>query len=146
MKHRIILVSIAVFLGVVAWLTIFLKNPGSNGLCINDFVCEDFWNFGVRLPIYYGMQYLVGILFIMAILPINFIKIWLRIFIPALILSLLMVLSSPTDCSAPLMLCFNKLNLTQGLGKVLLILTLLIILTKSLYLWFISYRHKKLSK
>lgn len=145
MKHRIILISVAVFLGIIMGLTVLLKNPGSNGLCINNFSCEDFWNFGVRLPIYYGMQYLIGILLIMSIFSINFIKIWLKIFIPSLVLSFLIILSAPTDCDAPLMLCFDKLNLSKGLGTLLLILTILIIISKSLYLYIVSRKDKKIS-
>jgi len=145
MKHRIILVLVAILLGIIILSTVYLKNPGSNGLCVNDFGCEDFWNFGVRLPIFYGLQYIIGILLIMAVIPSTFIKIWLKFGVPFLFLGLLLILSTPTDCSAPLMLCFNKLNVTQGLGKLLLIITGLIIITKSLYLWFVSKKNKKIA-
>ncbi len=145
MKHRIILISLAFLFGVVIYLTVFLKNPGSNGLCINSFSCEDFWNFGVRLPIYYGLQYFVGSLLLISIFSFSYVKIWMKFTIPFLLVGLLVIISTPTDCDAPLMLCFNKLNITHSLGKLLIILTVIIILSKYIYNLYISRKNKIIS-
>jgi len=119
MKHRIVLVFITIFLCFI------FRSTG---------LLDTYW--ALSFP------YLIGSVFLMALLPFNFLKIWLMIMIPVLLIGLVIISNISLTC-AGWIVCFNKITVVNGFAKLFLIFTILIILSKSLYLWFIFRRNKR---
>jgi hypothetical protein len=141
MKHKIILVSVTILLGVIAWYFRSLLQSGSIGLCNGNFSCESILFRGVAWPFINSSSYLIVSTLILAFIPYSFLKIWLKIMIPYFIIALILVIETPALCGG--MICFDRTLIASGLAKLFLILTILIILSKSLYLWFIFRRNKR---
>ncbi len=119
MKHRIILILIAICL-----LAVF-KFFG---------LLDSYWS--------YSLPYLIISLFLMTLLPVKFIKIWLIIMIPILLISLVISLNTSKTCSG-WAICFDRIIVVKGLSKLFLILTVLIVISKFIYIWSVSRKERK---
>ena len=141
MKYRIILVFTTILLWVIAWYLRSLLQSGSVGVCNGSFSCESILFRGVAWPFVDSSSYLIISTLILAFLPYSFLKTWLKIMIPYFIIALILVIETPILCGG--MICFDRTLVASGLAKLFLILTILIIFSKSMYLWFIFYRNKR---
>ncbi|MEI7513024.1 MAG: hypothetical protein WCJ74_00180 [bacterium] len=142
MKHRIILLVFVVISGLVLWFADFFKDPNVIRVCVGvDDQCVSDWFYGVWLPVYKSLPYLISSIAILIFFPYNFLKIWMKIMIPYFVLALLLVATTSALCGG--MICFDRTLIATGLSKIFLILTILILLIKSIYLFVISKRKQK---
>jgi len=141
MKHRIILILIAVLLGVIALYFESLLRSETIGVCQGNTLCESSWFRGVIWPFLDSFWYVIISILFFVLFPFSFLKIWMKIMIPYFVVAFLLVASTPPLCSG--FLCWDRNLIASGLAKLFLILTILIILSKSIYLWVISRRNKK---
>ena len=140
MKHRIYLVFVVILLVILIPFSKWLRFPAENGLCNNNFLCESYWLDGVALPLSNSLIYLIFSVAILIPFSFSVLKTWLKIMIPYFIVSLYFVAVTPDVCGG--MLCWDRTLVASGLSKVFLILTILIVLTKSIYLFVVSKRAK----
>jgi len=142
MKHRIIVILILVLLILVMFFSTLLKFPEKNGLCQSDFACEEFWVRGVFWPINYSLIYLISSLALLIFFPYPFLKAWLKIMIPYFVIAFIAVITTPALCGG--MICFDRTLVATGLSKLFLILTILILISKGVYVLIISKRKNKI--
>ena len=141
MKHRIIIFLILLSSFFIMFYSKWLKFPEQIGLCLNDFMCEEFWIRGVFWPINESIIYLISSLTILIFFPYTFLKTWLKIMIPYAIVAFIIVSLTAPLCSG--MICFDRTLVASGLSKIFLILTIIILLIKSIYLLVTSKRKSK---
>lgn len=144
MKRRIILISIILLLGFVFWSLKYLVQPEILGLCINNGLCDSFWSLGVSWPLHESLLYLIASMIPFIFLPFSFLKIWLKIIIPYFIIALFFIISTPEVCSG--IICFDRTLVASGFAKLFLILTILIIIVKSIHLFVISKKENNVKK
>jgi hypothetical protein len=143
MKHRIIIFVLGMVLGLAFWFADFFKDPNIMGVCIGvGGFCKSDWLDGVWFPIYKSLPYLISSLALLIFFPYSFLKTWMKIMLPyAFIAFFLVVMTSPL-CSG--MICFDRTLVASGLSKVFLILTILILISKSIYLFVLSKKSKRI--
>jgi hypothetical protein len=142
MKHRIILFLVLAILVILIPVSKWLRFPTEIGLCNKDFLCEEFWIRGVFWPMNDSVYYIISSIALLIFFPYSFLKTWMKIMLPyAFIAFFLVVMTSPL-CSG--MICFDRTLVASGLSKVFLILTILILISKSIYLFVLSKKSKRI--
>lgn len=116
--HRIILVSITILLVAVFYIFNLI---------------DTYW--ATTLP------YLISSIIIISIFNYSYTIIFLYIMLPVFLISLAITLNTSLTCDS-WAICFDRTLVASGFSKLFLILTILIILSKSLYLWIVSRRNK----
>ncbi len=140
MKHRIILFIICLILGALLLYSDFFKNPINLGFCGQGGLCESNWFYGVFLPTYNSLIYLIIAISVLIFLPYSFLKTWMKIMIPYFVVALMLVINTDSLCGG--MICFDRNIVASGFAKIFLILTILIILSKSIYLFVVSKKKR----
>jgi hypothetical protein len=141
MKHRIIIIIAVAILGIIFWKMDMFKDPRVFGVCKEiDDLCESNWFYGVIVPLYKSLPYLISSLALLVFFPYSFLKIWMKIMIPYSIIAFIIVSLTAPLCGG--MVCFDRTLVASGLSKIFLILTILILLTKSIYLFFKNRKNK----
>ncbi|MEI6480634.1 MAG: hypothetical protein WCO12_03920 [bacterium] len=141
MRHRIILAVIIFFFGALFYFWNFFKDLTFFGVCSQKGFCESDWLDNVWFPVYNIFPYLIASVSILIFFPFIFFKTWLKIILPYSVISLILISITPGLCGG--MVCFDRTDVAQGLSKIFLILTILIIIGKSIHLLVISKRNKK---
>lgn len=144
MKRRIILISSILILSLIFVLGNFLKNQYFISFCGEQGLCQSFWFYGIWLPFYNTIFYIIGAIVLFLFLPFSFLKIWLKIIIPYFIIALFFIISTPEVCSG--IICFDRTLVASGFAKLFLILTILIIIGKSINLFVISKKKNNVKK
>jgi len=141
MKHRIIVFILVTLLGIIFLSADYFKNPNIFGVCvgINGF-CKSDWLDGVWFPVYKSLIYIISSLTILIFFPFHYLKTWMKIMIPYSVVAFIIVSLTSPLCSG--MICFDRTLVASGLSKIFLILTVLILLTKSIYSLFVSRKLK----
>jgi len=134
-KYRIVILSISLVLFVLFLLSKVLRFPENIGLCHNGGLCESNIFYGIWLPLHNSILYLLASTFLLLFSPKNTFKLWAKIMIPVFIVSLLIIITTPDICSG--MICFDRTLVASGFAKLFLILTILIIVIKSVYNLFV---------
>ena len=143
MRHRITLAAIATALLIIGWLTTLIDFQNVLSWCGGNNECKNFWIFGFKQPLYWSIYYLFLSICFACIFSRKILFFWLKFAVPFVIVSLVLVSLAPLDCNASLMLCFQKVNTSQSLGKIFLTLTIIIVIAKSIHLLVVSKRNKK---
>ena len=146
MKHRLKILYVIIFLGIFMLILHFGDLSSISKFCGVDSNCKDLIIFGFKQPLYIGVQYILLSLVCLLIFSEKLFKTWFVFFKFFMFVSLLFVIFSPVDCNAPLMLCFDKVNVTKIFGALLLILTILILIIKSIYLHYSNRNIQKTAK
>lgn len=142
-KYRVFIIIILSFLFILFFLEKKLRFPVENGWCDKgDMPCESFWLDGIAMPIKYSLVYIISGVFLILFTTYSLFKLWLKIIIPFSILALIIIADTPALCVG--MVCFDRTVIASGFAKLFLILTVLIIISKSIHLWIISRKNKKL--
>lgn len=133
MSHRKILgillgVSI---LGIISGF--FIVYPEYFGVCVNNQDCIDskFLIFNIAHPLVLGLIPLLPILFILLFLPRAIFNTWKKFAVFIIPISIVLIIITPVYCHAPLGLCFDKKLTTQFLSISFAIISLIIIIYKS---------------
>jgi hypothetical protein len=143
MKFRVIMIILSIILGIILAFIHYSETRAILNFCGNDVLCESKWLFGVIKPLYVSLIYIVFSLLSMSFISYSFLKLWLKIMVPYFVIALALVISTPALCGE--MICFDRTLVAGGFSKIFLILTILIIISKSLYLYIISRKNKKIS-
>ena len=141
MKHRIIIFIVLVFLIALIPISKWLGIPEKISWCYSNFICESFWIRGVYWPLKESLIYLISALTVLIFFPISFLRIWLKIMVPYLVVAFLIIITTPELCGG--MICFDRTLMATGLSKLFLISTVVILLFRSIYLLIISKRKPK---
>jgi hypothetical protein len=142
MKHRIILFIVVLILGALFWYADFFKDPKILNICSNvDDLCESDWFYGIWVPIYRSLSYIISSIALLIFFPYSFLKTWMKIMLPYVFIAFFLVVMTSPLCSG--MICFDRTLVASGLSKVFLILTILILLIKSIYLIIVPKRKSK---
>lgn len=127
--------------GALWWYADFFKNPRVLGLCVGvDGFCKSEWLDGFWFPVYKSLPYLIASLSLLIFFPYSFLKTWMKIMIPYSIIAFIIISLTAPLCGG--MICFDRTLIATGLSRLFLILTILILLTKSIHLLIISKRRK----
>lgn len=128
MKNKMILISTVIILSIVLW---FSNNTNDKliNFCGSDFLCQSFWFRGVILPFNVSLIYLILSIVLIIILPLSFLKTWLKIIIPFSIIGIIITILTPELCGG--MICFDRTLVASGFGKLFLIITLVTVLVKT---------------
>ncbi len=141
MKHRIIIIFATAVLSLMFWKIDILKDPKVFGICLDEKgFCRADWLDGVWFPLLNALPYLISSLALLIFFPYSFLKIWMKIMIPYSIIAFIIVSLTAPLCGG--MVCFDRTLVASGLSKIFLILTILILLTKSIYLFFKNRKNK----
>ncbi len=142
MKHRIVIGLAVVIFGIIFWKIDYFKDPEVLGICsgVKGF-CKMDWLEGVWFPILNLLPYLISSLALLIFFPYSFLKTWLKIMVPYFIIAFIVVVASPALCGG--VGCIDRTLMATGLSKIFLGLTILILLSKSVYLLIISKRKSK---
>jgi hypothetical protein len=143
LKSRIAMIILLVVLVVVLILIHYLKTQTILFFCEKNILCESEFFYGVLIPIYYSLFYLILSFLVLIFLPYSFLKLWLKVMIPYSIIALILIIETPALCGE--IICFDRTDVAGGFSKLFLILTVLIIISKFIHLYFLSRRNKKLS-
>lgn len=141
MRHRIILFLVLVALVILIPISKWLRFPEQIGLCHGDFLCESFWTRGVFWPINESVYFIISSIALLIFFPFAYLKTWMKIMLPYAFIALFLIVMTPALCSG--MICFDRTLIASGLSKIFLILTILILIIKSIYLFIISKRKSK---
>ncbi len=145
MKHRIILIGTALVFGIVYWYADFFKDPRTLGICpAVDDLCESNWFYGVWVPAYRSLSYIFFSIILLIFFPYTFLKTWMKIMLPYAFIAFFLIVMTPPLCGG--MICFDRTLIASGLSKVFLILTILILISKSIYLFIVSKRKIETNK
>lgn len=133
MNHRKIL---GILLGVSIlgiMLGFFIVYPEYFGVCTDGQDCIDskFLIFNVAHPLVLGLIPLAPILFILFFLPRTIFNTWKKLAVFLIPISIILIIITPVYCDAPLGLCFDKKLITQFLSISFSIISLIIIIYKS---------------
>ena len=133
-KYRIVILSISLAFFVLFLLSKVLRFPENIGLCHNDGLCESFWLDGVAIPLYWSLPYLIISTLLLLFFSKKTFKLWAKIMVPVFIISLIITITTPDICSG--MICFDRTLVASGFAKLFLILTVLIVLIKTIFNFF----------
>ena len=132
MSHRKILGILLglSLLGLGAGLTFF---PGNYSFCHTLQSCtdSDFLILNVGHPLVVGLIPLIFILIILFFFPSEVFKFWKKFAIILIPISIILITITPVYCDAPLNLCFNKILTTRFTSIIFAIISLIIIIYKS---------------
>jgi hypothetical protein len=141
MKHRIILFTTAIIFSVLYWQFDFFKNPNILGVCVGvEGFCKSDWLDGIWFPIYKSLIYIIFSIALLIFFPYTFLKTWMKIMLPFAFIAFFFIVMTPPLCGG--MICFDRTLIASGLSKIFLTLTILILLSKSIYLFIISKKFK----
>jgi len=141
LRSKIILLIISIVMVILCCAIYFLKTKTLLAPCNDSLLCESTLFYGIVLPLYNSLIYLIISIAIMIFFSFHFLKIWMKIIIPYFIVALLLVISTPALCEG--MICWDRTLVASGLAKLFLILTVLIVISKSIYIWSVSRKERK---
>ena len=144
MKRKIIFFVLIIIFSILLWFSKYLLSQDAIGICQGGFLCESFWFRGVLWPLHESLLYLIVSMIPFILLPFSFLKIWLKIIIPYFIIAIFFIISTPEVCSG--IICFDRTLVASGFAKLFLILTILIIIGKSIHLFVISKKKNNVKK
>jgi len=135
-KHKLIIILISLIFFVLYLLSKVLRFPENIGLCNNNGLCESNFFYGVWLPFYNSVFYIFISSFLLIFFPKKLFKLWTKIMVPVFVFFLLITIMTPDICSG--MICFDRTNVALGLSKLYLILTVLIVIIKTIFDFIVS--------
>lgn len=145
MSHRKIL-AILLGMSILGIITgFFIVYPESFGVCVNNQDCMDseFLIFNIAHPLVLGLIPLLPILFILLFLPKEIFKTWKKFAIVLIPISIILITITPIQCSAPLGMCFDKKLITRFLSITFSIISLIIIIYKSVRILLMRRKQRK---
>lgn len=132
MSHRKIL-GILLGLSILGVVLSLAFSPGIYSFCRIFQSCtdSDFIIFNIAHPLVLGLIPLLPILVILILLPGAIFNAWKRFAIFLIPISIILITITPVQCSAPLGMCFDKILTTRFTSIGFVIISLIIIIYKS---------------
>ena len=132
-KKLIVFVLLSVALIGLGYVLIHSE---SFGICdTNNMVdCIFFLGFNFGEPLYFGLIPLIPILLFLLFFPKEVFTFWAKFAVVLIPIIILIIVSTPVECNAPLHLCFDKKSITRTLSEGFSILSFLLVVIKAILL------------
>ena len=145
MNHRKIL-GILLGLSILGVVSSLAFSPGIYSFCRIFQSCtdSDFIILNIAHPLVLGLIPLLPILVILIILPRAIFNTWKRFAIFLIPISIVLITITPVQCSAPLGMCFDKIVTAKLTSISFAIISLIIIIYKSVRIIWASRKSKRI--